>query len=152
MSTLTVHQLVPNQERRAAQEASRAGVKFKCPKQRIDGKAKKLLHGYALLDGHVREAQYIRRAIGQLESGDLRALYDAARAETRRVRKIKLRADAPFTVGEKVEILRGAFENFEAVITEIQRKRVTVEVTIMGKPGNPVQTTVANIRRRPPKR
>lgn len=158
---LTLHRTAPQQERKARDEARRAGVKAYVPQEtryrrrHANSKAKAVPYqapiapGYIATAGHVRDAFYIRQTIGKMKRGSLSALYRAARDEVLSQRAAKRKSKEPpkFDRGEPVIITKGAFENIPAVVMAVKGSVATLSVEIFGRGAFPVKVSVRDIKR-----
>lgn len=175
--TLIICQVLRQQAKRLASDLRQGGVRAYAPREQYSATStskKFRSFGYLALDrtpdvqhgvkaiGHSEDAGGInfvpitseppavtRRTIGRVHKRTLLDFYTRDRRHVtkgRHAAKIAAKPDT-YVIGDRATILKGAFEGMTGTVTEIKGKRLTLEVSITGKTGNPVTVKVTEVRK-----
>jgi transcription antitermination factor NusG len=175
--TLILVQVLPQQAQRVARDLRQSGVRVNVPREQYSAAStskKFRSFGYLAMDrapdiqhgvkavGHSESDAGItfepitleppaitRRTVGRVQKRALTEFYINDRRHANKGRHARREAAAPtvYSVGDHVVILTGALEGTNGTVSKILGKRLVVDVTILGKPCNPVTFKASDVRK-----
>jgi transcription antitermination factor NusG len=175
--TLLLVQVLPQQAQRVARDLRQSGIRVNVPREQYSATStskKFRSFGYLAMDrapdvqhgvkavGHSESPAGItfepitseppavtRRIVGRIQKRKLTEFYTNDRKHASKGRHARKASAAPtiYSIGDQVVILKGAFEGIKGAVIKLAGKRIMVEVSIFGRPCNPLTIRPVDVRR-----